>query len=97
MVARKGILVEVLVPAARVAVILHAGPLRVLLEVRHILGSVASLKHRVGCRALLRALPEEVSAKRLGQLGGKHVPSRSARRQRCLVMHGSGNGNRLRR
>ena len=67
----EGIAVDVLVPAAGVDIRLarHVNTLGILLEVGHVVRRVAPLKHRVGRRRLLRTLPKEVAAERLGELG----------------------------
>lgn len=59
-IAIKGILGKVLVPAAGVDILglLHAGLLRVLLQIGDIMRSVPALEHGIGCRRLLLALPK---------------------------------------
>src|SRR3569833_448369 len=73
---------EILVPAVRVdvGVLAHVHPLRVLPQVGHIVRGVAPLEDGIGRRRLLRPLPEEVAAERLGELGREHVAPRRARR-----------------
>ncbi len=94
MVTSEGLAAEVLIPAARVdIVVLHVRPLGVLLEVRHIMRGVAPLQHCVGGRRLLGPLPEKVAAEGLGKLGGEHVPSGRAWRQCGLVMRARGIGH----
>jgi hypothetical protein len=69
----------------------------VLLQVLHVVGGVASLK-RIGGRALLLALPKEVSAKGLGQFSRKHVAAggtwRVGDRPRSRRLHADGFGSR---
>lgn len=62
MVSIESVPVKVLVPAIRVRVVFfaHMNRLRILLQVGNVMRSVPSLEHCIGCRCLLRALPEEV-------------------------------------
>lgn len=71
----------------------------VLLQILHVVGGVPPLEEGVRSRALLLALPEKVSAKRLGKLGRKHVAAggawrvRHGLRVRWLHDDGFGPGN----
>ena len=59
-----------------------------MLELRHIVRGVATVElvHGVDRRILLRPLPEKISAKRLGEFRGEHVPACRSRGERGLVM-----------
>ena len=95
MVTSEGFAVEVLVPAARVdiVVLLHVGTLGVLLQVGNVVRSMAPLEHRVCGRRLLRPLPEQVTSERLGKLSGEHVSARGTGREGSLGVQTGGVGH----
>lgn len=80
---------KVLVPATVSILVLllgfHVGLLRILLQIRHVVSSVATLQNCSRCLVLLLTFPEEVSSKASSQLRLEHVSARSLRRESSLV------------